>query len=147
MTADRYASLADVHAIAEAVADALAKRGLVVYAGPGASARVLNAREVSQLLGRSTPWVYAHATELGAIRMGNGPKARIGFDLANIERWKHENQIRPPNARNTPRRPPRDKASSRAANLIPYEPSRYPGVASTDKPMGGDSDRQIGVRR
>jgi hypothetical protein len=69
-------------AIAAAIADVLAGRGLVVYAGPGGSARVLNAREVSQLLGRSTQWVYAHATELGAIRMGNGPKARIGFDLA-----------------------------------------------------------------
>jgi len=147
MTADRRASLADVHAIAEAVADVLAERGLVVYAGPRASARVLSAREVAQLLGRSTPWVYAHAPELGAIRMGTGPKARIGFDLANIERWKHENQIRPPAARNALRRRPRGSTLSRAANLIPYEPSSYPGVAFTGEPMGGDSDKRLGVRR
>ena len=126
MTADAHASLADVHAIAEAVADVLAERGLVVYAGPGASARVLNAREVSQLLGRSTPWVYAHATDLGAIRMGNAPKARIGFDLATIEQWKRDNQIRPPGARKAPRRCPRRNTISRGANLIPYEPSGYP---------------------
>jgi predicted DNA-binding transcriptional regulator AlpA len=125
MTTDAHAGLADVHAIAQAVADVLAERGLVVYAGPGASARVLNACEVSQLLGRSTPWVYAHATDLGAIRMGNGPKARIGFDLANIEQWKRDNQIRPPQARNVPRRRPRRNAISRGANLIPYEPSGY----------------------
>src|SRR5215217_8395124 len=114
MTADGHATLADVHAIAEAVADVLAERGLVVYAGPGASARVLNAREVSQLLGRSIPWVYAHATELGAIRMGNRPKARIGFDLANIEQWKRDNQIRPPQRRRAPNRRRRRNTVSHA---------------------------------
>lgn len=113
----------EVHAIAEAIADVLAERGLVVYAGPSTSARVLSAREVSKLLGRSAPWVYAHATELGAIRMGNGPKARIGFDLASIEQWKRDNQIRPPQQRKPPR--PRRDARSRATNLIPYEPSTY----------------------
>jgi len=125
MTADGHPGLADVHAIAEAVADVLAERGLVVYAGPGASARVLNASEVSKLLGRSAPWVYAHATELGAIRMGNGPKARIGFDLSNIEQWKRDNRIRPPEARKEPRRGRRQNTASRAANLIPYEPAPY----------------------
>lgn len=124
MTADGHAGFADVHAIAEAIADVLAERGLVVYAGPGASARVLSAREVSQLLGRSAPWVYAHATELGAIRMGSGPKARIGFDLATIEQWKRDNQVRPPQARKPPRRRRRTTVSH-TANLIPYDPSPY----------------------
>ena len=122
---DRDASTGDVRAIAEAIADVLAERGLVVYAGPSASARVLSVREVSKLLGRSAPWVYAHATELGAIRMGNGPKARIGFDLATIEQWKRDNQSRPREARKAPRRRPRRNAVSRATNLIPYDPSPY----------------------
>lgn len=119
-----HEGIPDVHAIAEAIADVLAERGLVVYAGPGASARVLNAREVSQLLGRSAPWVYAHATELGAIRMGSGPKARIGFDLARIEQWKRDNQVRPAEPRKAARRRPR-RNSSRATNLIPYDPAPY----------------------
>ncbi len=122
---DQDPSSGDVRAIAEAVADVLAERGLVVYAGPSGSARVLNAREVSKLLGRSAPWVYAHATELGAIRMGSGPKARIGFDLASIEQWKRDNQIRPPQPRKPPRRRPGRNALSQATNLIPYEPSTY----------------------
>jgi predicted DNA-binding transcriptional regulator AlpA len=124
MTDDSNDQPGDVRAIAEAVVDMLAERGLVIYAGPGASARVLNAREVARLLGRSAPWVYEHATELGAIRMGNGPKARIGFDLATIEQWKRDHQSRPPETRKPARRPPRN-AASRAANLIPYEPSGY----------------------
>jgi predicted DNA-binding transcriptional regulator AlpA len=122
---DRAPSPGDVRAIAEAIADVLAERGLVVYAGPSASARVLSAREVSKLLGRSAPWVYAHASELGAIRMGNGPKARIGFDLAHIEQWKRDNQIRPPQPRKAPNRRRRRNTVSHAANLIPYEPSTH----------------------
>jgi predicted DNA-binding transcriptional regulator AlpA len=123
VTADPQPPIADVRAIAEAVADVLAKRGLVVYAGPAGSARVLSAREVSRLLGRSTPWVYDHATELGAIRMGTGPKARIGFDLAMIEQWKRDNQIRSSGAPAPPRRRSRRNTVSRAGNLIPYDRS------------------------
>ena len=90
----------------------LAERGLVVYAGPSGSARVLNAREVSKLLGRSAPWVYAHATELGAIRMGNGPKARIGFDLAE-HRAVEARQPDPPAATPASRRAD-DRAATRS---------------------------------
>jgi len=34
----------------------------------------------------SLDYVYAHATELGAMRLGPGPKARIRFDLDNARR-------------------------------------------------------------
>jgi predicted DNA-binding transcriptional regulator AlpA len=114
----------DVRAIAEAVADVLAERGLVIYAGPNPSARILKVAEVARLLGRSPPWVYEHAAELGAIRMGMGPKARIGFDLATIEQWKRDHQTAPPKTRQPTRRLPRPTAPS-SANLIPYEPMRH----------------------
>lgn len=123
MTADE----ADhVHALAEAVADVLAERGLVVYAGPSPSVRILKVAEVARLLGRSAAWVYEHAAELGAIRMGNGPKARIGFDLSTIEQWKREHQVAPPQTRKPPRRRARRSAASSGSNLIPYEPLRHP---------------------
>lgn len=125
MTDSRRVDLPDVRVIAEAVVDALAERGLVVYAGPIPSARVLQAREVARLLGRSTPWVYQHATELGAIRMGSGPKARIGFDLATIEQWKRDHKLAPPQTLKPARRRPRRNAIPAGGNLIPYEPSRY----------------------
>jgi predicted DNA-binding transcriptional regulator AlpA len=114
----------DVRAVAEAVVDVLAERGLVVYAGsgPGAS-RVLNVAEVARLLGRKPPWVYAHAAELGAIRFGDGPRARIGFDLATIERWKRAHQLGPQESRAPTRRRPRRLALPESANLIPYEPA------------------------
>lgn len=42
----------DVRALAEALADVLAERGLVVPAGSTSAARVLDASEVGLLLGR-----------------------------------------------------------------------------------------------
>jgi hypothetical protein len=60
-----------------------------VEATAAPAARVLGVSEVARLLGRRPAWVYQHAAELGAFRFGNGPKARLGFDLASIERWKH----------------------------------------------------------
>lgn len=115
--------LGDVRAVAEALADVLVERGLVVSASPGSPARVLDAAQVGLLLGRDRQWVYDHAGELGAFRYGDGPKARIGFDLATVERWKRDRQIRQTNAR-TPssRRRSRGGAAS-APSLIPYEAS------------------------
>lgn len=60
------------------------------------------AREVARLLGRAEPdrlltavevaarfnvdrgWVYAHANELGVIRLGDGPRPRLRFDAAVV---------------------------------------------------------------
>jgi hypothetical protein len=81
----------DIRAVAEALADVLCERGLVASGSP---ARVLDAAEVADLLGRDRQWVYAHAGELGAFRYGDGPKARIGFDLVTVEQWKRDRQIR-----------------------------------------------------
>jgi hypothetical protein len=67
----------DVAAIAEATATRLAE---IVSAPPGTFALV-DARQLARELGVSLDYVYAHATELGAMRLGSGPKARIRFDL------------------------------------------------------------------
>jgi hypothetical protein len=108
----------DIRAVAEALADVLFERGLVPAGSP---ARVLDAAQVADLLGRDRQWVYAHAGELGAFRYGDGPKARIGFDLVTVEQWKRERQIR---SASPPRRR-RDRRSSAvrvgATRLIPYD--------------------------
>lgn len=111
----------DVRAFAEALADVLAERGLVIPAASAIPARVVDAAEVARLLGRDRQWVYDHAAELGAFRYGDGPRARIGFDLAAVERWKRERQI---SAADTP--PPRPRrrpagGGSSKPKLIPYE--------------------------
>jgi fumarylacetoacetate (FAA) hydrolase family protein len=74
---ERILSDGDVEAIAEATAARLAE---IVSAAPGSFALV-DARQLARDLGVSLDYVYAHATELGAMRLGTGPKARIRFDL------------------------------------------------------------------
>jgi predicted DNA-binding transcriptional regulator AlpA len=114
-------SLRDARAVAEALADVLVERGLVLSGGHALPSRVLDAAEVGTLLGRDRRWVYEHAGELGAFRYGDGPKARIGFDLAAVERWKQERQIA---RRDAPATPRRRRSSARVAartTLIPYD--------------------------
>ena len=124
MTRDAGFPPDDARAIAEALADVLTERGLVVEGTAASAARVLGVSEVARLLGRRPAWVYQHAAELGAFRFGNGPKARLGFDLANIERWKRDRQTRTPSSESAPRRRrSRQDGLPRGVKLIPYEAS------------------------
>jgi hypothetical protein len=41
----------------------------------------LNVAQLARHFGLNPAWVYEHADELGAMRTGDGPKARIRFDL------------------------------------------------------------------
>jgi hypothetical protein len=50
--------------------------------GPGAG--LLTASEVAVALNVTRGWVYAHADELGAIRLGDGPRPRLRFDPAVV---------------------------------------------------------------
>jgi hypothetical protein len=75
---ERTLTQEDVDAIADATAQRLAP--LVALQQPPTFALV-DARELAVDLGVSTDYVYAHARELGAMRLGSGPKARIRFDL------------------------------------------------------------------
>jgi hypothetical protein len=74
---ERILTDGDVEAIAEATAARLAE---IVSGAPGTFALV-DARQLARDLDVSLDYVYAHASELGAMRLGSGPKARIRFDL------------------------------------------------------------------
>jgi hypothetical protein len=114
--------VATIQAIADALADVLVERGLVVQRTGGAATRVLDVGQVADLLGRKPAWVYAHATELGAFRFGDGPKARLGFDRASVERWKRDRQMRTPERDSRLRRGgSRQNGRPPGARLIPYE--------------------------
>lgn len=53
-------------------------------AGQGAS-DLLTVAEVAARLRVGPKWVYAHKHELGAIKLGEGPKARIRFDPSVVD--------------------------------------------------------------
>jgi hypothetical protein len=70
----------DVEAIAEATA-----RRLVEMVDPQTKTfGLVDARELADELAVSLDYVYAHAVELGGMRLGSGPKARIRFDLDRV---------------------------------------------------------------
>lgn len=86
---DRTLTAGDVEAIADAVLQKIVE---IVGARP-ATFGFVDARELADELGVSIDYVYAHAGELGAMRLGSGPKARIRFDLDRarqaLERPQH----------------------------------------------------------
>jgi len=70
----------DIEAIARRVAELLASRK-----APGEAVRYLDAAQLAELLGVERDWVYAHARQLSAIRLG-GPHGRLRFDLHHVHR-------------------------------------------------------------
>lgn len=67
---------------------------------PGAP-RMLSAAEVAARIGRSRDFVYDHAADLGALRLGDGPRARLSFDAEVVEEWV--TRRRPSGRSNRPR--------------------------------------------
>jgi hypothetical protein len=77
-TPERLAGLIAEHLdydlLAEKIATRLETGGLV------------SAREIATRIGRSPRWVREHKAELGGVPMSDGPKPRIGFDPAYVDR-------------------------------------------------------------
>lgn len=68
-----------VEAIARRVVGLLEERGLQ-------RREMVGAAELARRLGVDRSWVYSHAIELGAVKLGDGPKARLRFDPEISER-------------------------------------------------------------
>ena len=60
--------------------DATAERVVELLRGEPSGA-LLSAQALADKLGVSRAYVYEHADALGAIRLGDGPRARLRFDL------------------------------------------------------------------
>lgn len=69
---------------------------------------LISAAEVARRLGRSPDWVYAHADELGAIRLGDGPRPRLWFDPAEVKR-----RLAAPPTAPEPSKPRRPRSSAK----------------------------------
>lgn len=94
---------------------------------------------VAARLGVSRDFVYRHADELGAIRLGSGPKAHLRFDLADAERRLasctagRESAAGDP-AVHAPSRPRRRRASGTRVELLPIR-----GATSTRPENSNDA--------
>lgn len=101
----------DIELIAERVTERLRRDP------PAQAVRFADASTVARQLGVDRDWVYGHARELGAIRLG-GPRGRLRFDLRQIE---HELAAPAPPARARPRqRPNARRGAMKKVDLLPY---------------------------
>lgn len=121
----------DIEAIAHRVAELL--NGAVREA----SVRLVDASQLAGLLGVDREWIYAHARQLGAIRLG-GRQGRLRFDLQRVLR-SLEDPERPP----APPPPTKRRRSTRGArsspttvDLLPYDELR------SARTQGGRAARQ-----
>jgi hypothetical protein len=72
----------DIEAIAERAAHRVVQ--LLERPIPGAH-QLLDPKELARALNVSLDYVYEHAADLGAMRLGDGPKARLRFDLQTAQ--------------------------------------------------------------
>jgi hypothetical protein len=101
-----------VEQIAQRVAQLLRQDQLTTLANPAhQDTSLLTVKELARHFKLNPAWVYEHAQELGAIRTGNGPKARMRFNLhtATQALQQHHQPATPP----SPARP-------RSSRLGPY---------------------------
>jgi hypothetical protein len=69
-----------IEAVARRVADLL--RG----EKPAAASELLTAADVARRFGVDRAWVYGHSGELGAVRLGDGPRGRLRFDPERVRK-------------------------------------------------------------
>jgi hypothetical protein len=96
---------ADLERLAELIADRLAGRQL-----PAESSRLVDAATLADLLGVTRATIYERADDLGAIRLGDGPRARLRFDAEQARAALSKQPDSPP----APAPAPAPRRSSRA---------------------------------
>jgi len=75
--------------------------------------RLLSALEVAEHFGVGRQWVYEHAEQLGAIRLGAGRRARMRFNPFGVEQRLNELRLNRSRTRAT------ESASSEPLELLP----------------------------
>lgn len=81
---------AEIQANEGGALDALAERvalRVVELLGEHGGAPLLDAADVARQLGRSREWVYRHADDLAAVRLGDGARPRLGFERVKVAEY------------------------------------------------------------
>jgi hypothetical protein len=121
-----------IEQIAGRVAQLLRHDRLLGDAGPAREPGWMTVKELAAHLKLNPAWVYEHADELGAIRTGNGPKARLRFDLqtATEALKRHQRQTTPAAASRLRRAPQPRTPYSPDAPLLEIRRRESRGVRS-----------------
>ena len=77
----------------------------------------IDAAEVARRFSLSRDYVYEHADDLGAVRLGSGPKARLRFSPAKVGRGARP--VRRSRSHNPNESPVRPVRGGRGVTLLP----------------------------
>jgi predicted DNA-binding transcriptional regulator AlpA len=84
---------------------------------------LVDAHEIARRTGRSRWWVYEHAGELGAVRLGAGSRPRLAFRPSRVDQYlqaaTQPRQPIPAPARARPQRRQRGRRTSTGVELLP----------------------------
>jgi hypothetical protein len=81
---------------------------------------LVDAHEIASRIGRSRWWVYEHASELGAVRLGSGSRPRLGFWPSRVDAYLHTAaQLRQPLLAPARATPQRRRRASTGVELLP----------------------------
>jgi hypothetical protein len=123
-----------IEQIAQRVAELLRRQagGTEAHQAP---TRLLDAGELARHLGVTRWWVYQHAPELGAIRIGAGPRARLRFDVDAAKAALDSARRHPPAPTGMPGAPKTYRRRtgprpSESVPLLPVTPRRVRGLLS-----------------
>jgi hypothetical protein len=123
-----------IEQIAQRVAQLLHERN---HADPrSVPARLLDATQLARHLGVTRTWVYEHAQQLGAIRLGTGTKARLRFDLDTATtaiKSLHEQLSTNADNGETPRRGRPRRRQQATIPLLPIHEPRTRGILARIK--------------
>jgi hypothetical protein len=78
--------------------EALARRVLELLEPSSVAGRYFDTSAVARMLGVSEEWVRDHAGELGAIRLGDGPRGALRFERDRVTRALDRRRLTPPRA-------------------------------------------------
>lgn len=110
--------MSDSTSLDQTSVEAIARRVVELLRADGAAAELIDAAEVARRFSVTRDYVYEHAEELGAVRLGNGSRARLRFDPVTVrEKFTQPVQVREPQREN---RPPVRRAGS-AVDLLPVK--------------------------
>lgn len=84
------------------------------------------ADELAARYGVSRDWVYTHADELGATRLGTGPRARMRFAVATADLWMMEHAGGPVQPRRRRRNRHAGQKTRNGSPMIPVHPTLLP---------------------
>jgi transposase-like protein len=104
----------------EALADRVAEQVVERLREDGAAVSMVSVAEVARRFGISRDYIYDHAAELGAVRLGDGPRARLRLDPAKVAaRLSKSASPSPPEKRETKRTQRRRPRSARRVPVLP----------------------------